>query len=122
MQQMTVFDFLTPCKKPATSKETAETRRESHRKTNKENMYSNVLKVLDKDILTAREIAQRLFKMGVIEYPARAIIQPRITELVENGVLRVAGKKFDSQSRRNVAQYRKENENERTKTKPQQNG
>lgn len=113
MEQMTVFDFLKPCKKQAVSAVTANTRRESHKKTNKENMHSNVLKAVGEDSLTAREIAQRLFKMGIIEYPARAIIQPRITELVEMQMLKVVGKKYDKQSRRNVAQYEKEQENER---------
>lgn len=92
-------------KKPATSKETAQTRRESHQKTNKETMYNKVLEVLKNDVLTAREVAERLCAAGVIEYPARAIIQPRITELVELDTLEVVGKKYDTFSKRNVAQY-----------------
>lgn len=92
-------------KKPATCKETELTRRESHQKTDKVNMYSKVLEVLKNDVLTAREIAMRLCEAGVIEYPARAIIQPRITELVELDTLKVVGKKYDTFSKRNVAQY-----------------
>lgn len=98
---------MAKCKKPATCVETAQTRRESNKKTNRENMYNHVLKVLGNDILTAREIAERLFQEGVIDYPARAIIQPRITELVENGIIKVVGKKYDNVSKRNVAQYMK---------------
>ena len=102
-EQMDIYDILS--KKPATCKETAQTRRESHKKTKKGKMYTRVLEVLGKDVLTAREIAERLCAAGVIDYPARAVIQPRITELVEMGVLKVVGKKYDSQSNRNVAQY-----------------
>lgn len=105
MQQMTVFDFLKPCKKPATTATTASTRRESHRKIKKTKMYEKILLAISTDILTAREIAIRLFENGAIEYPARAVVQPRITELVENGVLEVVGKKYDNQTERTVAQY-----------------
>lgn len=95
------------CKKPAVSIETAQTRRESHRKTNKENMYSKVLEVLESEDLTAREIAEQLYNNGEIAYPARAVIQPRITELVEAGLIKVTGKKYDGVTKRNVATYRK---------------
>lgn len=105
MQQMTLYDFLKPCKKPATSATTAKTRRESHKKTKKTKMYEKVLTALGNEVLTAREIAIRLYDAGAIEYPARAVVQPRITELVENGTIEVVGKKYDSQTERNVAQY-----------------
>lgn len=101
--QITIEEFLG--QKPATCKETAQTRRESHKKTDKVGLYSKVLKALGKDVLTAREIAQRLYKMGAIDYPARAVIQPRLTELVELNVLKVVGKKYDEHTDRNVAQY-----------------
>ena len=113
--QMNIYDYLggapvqpTPKQltpKPAKSKETAQTRRESHKKTIKTNKYTEILTVLGSDVMTAREIADALYNAGILAYPARAMIQPRITELTENGVLKVVGKKYDEVTGRNVAQY-----------------
>ena len=105
--QMDIYDILSDCKKHATSKATEQTRRESNKKTNRKNMYYNVVKVLGIGTMTAREIAEKLYSKGAIAYPARAVIQPRITELVEDGKLVVVGKKFDCATNRNVAVYKR---------------
>ena len=102
-----MFDYLQGCKKTATSKTTEETRRESNHKTNKATLHNKVIDVMNNDRLTAREIAMRLFRDGIIDYPARSIIQPRITELVKDKRLVVSGKKYDKKSNRNVAVYEK---------------
>ena len=111
--QMNIYDYLggapvqpkKSTKKPAKSKETAQTRRESHSKTSKTNKYTVILTVLGNNVMTAREIAEALYQAGLLAYPARAIIQPRITELTEAGTIKVVGKKFDDATGRNVAQY-----------------
>lgn len=94
-------------KKGAVSPITKETRRESHAKTITQNMAIKVVEALEKaqEPLTAREVAQELYAFGVIPYPARAVIQPRLTELVEAGVIEVTGKKRDEETGRTVAVY-----------------
>ena len=86
---------------------TQETRRESNQKTDRVNMQGHVLRVLQSCELplTAREIAIELCKEFLIPYPERSIIQPRITELVDDGKIRVVGKVYDHVTDRNVAAY-----------------
>ena len=67
--QMDIYDILSDCKKHATSKATEQTRRESNKKTNRKNMYYNVVKVLGSGTMTAREIAEKL--ENELEYPGQ---------------------------------------------------
>lgn len=92
--------------KPATSAITKATRIESYTKTEKQPKRQQVLEVLNKQQFTAREIAVEMYETGILPYPARAIIQPRITELVEAGIIEVVGKKWDKETERNVAVYK----------------
>lgn len=92
--------------KPATSRITKETRRESYEKTKTTPLKQQVLSVLTGKELTAREIAIEMYKKGYISYPARAVIQPRITELVEMGLIEAACKKYDTETERKVAAYK----------------
>ena len=92
--------------KPATSEITKQTRITSYVNTEKTSKHQVVLEVLDGKELTAREIAVEMHKIGALPYPARAIIQPRITELVEDGVIVAIGKKVDTETERKVAVYK----------------
>lgn len=92
--------------KPATSAITKATRINSYRKTEKQPLRQLVLETLGNYELTAREIAIEMHKRGLIAYPARAVIQPRITELVESGELKAIGEKMDEMTQRNVAVYK----------------
>lgn len=92
--------------KPATSSITRETRKASHEKTDKRKLYELVLETLGDSELTAREIAVEMHEHGVLPFPERAIIQPRITELVEAGKLEVTGKRLDYVTDRKVAVYK----------------
>ena len=92
--------------KPATSEITKATRINSYRKTEKQPLRQLVLETLGNNQLTAREIAIEMHKRGLIAYPARAVIQPRITELVESGELVAVGEKMDDMTQRNVAVYK----------------
>lgn len=112
--QMSINDFLgTPLElpkkktpKPATSAITKGTRITSYKQTEKQPMRQHVLDTLGNSALTAREIAVEMHKQGLLPYPARAIIQPRITELVEAGVILAIGTKLDEETERNVAVYK----------------
>ena len=87
---------------------TAETRRESYQKTEPENLYKKIISVLAASSvpLSARQVATILFDSGNIEAPYRGIIQPRLTELIEEGEIVVCGKIYDELTKRNVAIYK----------------
>lgn len=92
--------------KPATSAITKGTRIMSYKQTDKQPMRQHVLDTLGNSALTAREIAVDMHQRGLLPYPARAIIQPRITELVEAGVIMAIGTKLDEETERKVAVYK----------------
>lgn len=92
-------------RKPATSSITKATRKESYQKTERQPMKERVLAVLKGKEFTAREIATEMYNKGWLPYPARAIIQPRITELVEAGEIKVIKDKQDTLTHRKVAVY-----------------
>ena len=92
--------------KPATSAITKGTRINSYKKTEKQPMRQLVVDVLSGRELTAREIAIEMHAMGLIPYPARAVIQPRVTELVEAGEIVAVGDKLDEATNRKVAVYK----------------
>ena len=92
--------------KPAKSAVTKQTRIASYRKTEKQPKRQLVLEVLGERQLTAREIAVEMYQLGMLPYPARAIIQPRITELLELGILETVGYKLDTETDRKVAVYK----------------
>lgn len=92
--------------KPATSAITKGTRILSYKQTEKQPKRQLVVDVLSGRELTAREIAIEMHNLGLLPYPARAVIQPRITELVEDGVLEAVGTKYDQETERKVAVYK----------------
>ena len=92
--------------KPATSAITKRTRKASNDKTKKQPLHELVIETLGSQKLTAREIACEMHEMGLLPYPARAVIQPRITELVEDGRTKAVGEKLDTQTQRTVAVYK----------------
>ena len=95
-----------PAKKQATSAITKGTRIVSYKKTEKQPLRTAVMETLGNSELTAREIAVEMHKRGLIPYPARAVIQPRITELVLAGALVAVGEKLDTETDRKVAVYK----------------
>lgn len=87
---------------------TADTRLESYEKINKETMYNlivNTLKEYKNSGLTAREIAIELYNKGLVKSNDRQATAPRLTELVDKGIVVVIGKKMDEFTQRNVAVY-----------------
>lgn len=93
-------------KKQATSAITEATRIISYKQTERQPLRTAVVETLGNSELTAREIAVEMHKRGLIPYPARAVIQPRITELVEAGVIEAVGTKLDTETDRKVAVYK----------------
>ena len=82
---------------------TTETRRESHKKTDKVTRQFVILDTLGNEEMTAREIAYKL------HYTDLNAVKPRITELMKLGRIEAVGKKLDSVTNRMVAIYRRTN-------------
>lgn len=80
---------------------TAETRRESNRKTDKITRQLMILNALGNEEMTAREIAYKL------HFSDLNAVKPRLTELTKLGMIETAGKKYDSVTDRSVAVYRR---------------
>ena len=87
---------------------TTDTRWESFEKLDRQTMYNLILNTLEsykEDGLTARELAVKLYNQGFIKSNERQATAPRLTELVDEGILVVIGKRVDEISRKNVAVY-----------------
>ena len=80
---------------------TKETRKESHILTDKKTRYNDILKVLGDKEMTSNEIKKAL---GFKDLNA---VRPRITELKNKGVIEAVGKKYDKETERNVAVFRR---------------
>jgi len=85
---------------------TKETRRASYRETGKsaKARQNAVLDILARnDAMTAREIAQVMFQRGITPTNERNHAAPRLTELLDEGKVKVVGKKACGQTGRMVA-------------------
>lgn len=87
---------------------TEETRLESYLITDSSTIRMRVLNILRErgEALSAGEIARLMHAKHYIPYPVRQAVAPRLTELVEEGLVIVDGKVHDPETDRNVAVYR----------------
>lgn len=87
---------------------TEETRLESYFKTDSSTVRMRILNILRErgEALSASEIARLMHTKRYIPYPVRQAVAPRLTELVEEGLVIVDGKVYDSETERNVAAYK----------------
>ena len=73
----------------------------------REVLYRWIEKVLtEHDKLTAREIAVILHKEGVVAYPLRDSVHPRLTEMCKMCKVKVCGSKTDHVTHKKVSIYR----------------
>lgn len=85
---------------------TEETRRDSYDQLDSNKMYKNIIEILENESdMTAREIAYTMYQKKKIPFPVRQATAPRLTELVDEGIVEVTGKVFDPTTRRQVATY-----------------
>ena len=88
---------------------TTNNRFESFQKLNRKRLYDLIISILNDNAnnngLTSREIAVILYNKGYIKSNERHATAPRLTELVDKGVVEVIGKKIDEISLKNVAVY-----------------
>ena len=87
---------------------TNKTRRESYRTLNRVTVNERIISILEDagKPLTARQVAELMYKHGYIPHPIRQAAAPRLTELEELGVVKVCGKIYDKATGRNVAAYK----------------
>lgn len=85
---------------------TVETRRESYEALDNETIHKHIIDILAGTRLTAREVAVIMHRRGLTPFPVRQAVAPRLTELVERGVVEADGKAYDHETKRNVAVYR----------------
>ena len=87
---------------------TTDTRFESLQKLDKKHLQNLIVATLrehPKEGLTTRETAVILYDKGFLHSNERQATAPRLTELVDEGIVRVIGKRFDKITRKNVAVY-----------------
>jgi len=70
-------------------------------KADRQKRISMILRALGETEMTAREIAYKL------KFSDLNAVKPRLTELVQEGILEVSGKKFDELTKRKVSVYRR---------------
>ena len=80
---------------------TEETRNERFLKTDRATRRSIILAALGDEELTARELLSR------IGFSDMNFVRPRLTELMQSGIVEAAGKKWDKITERNVTVFRR---------------
>ena len=85
---------------------TKETRNESYKKIELKKKNKLIYDNLDKEY-TARELAKKMYKNGLIRTAERQETAPRLTELVNCDLVEVIGKRFDTISNCKVAVYKR---------------
>lgn len=104
MEQMNFFGCETALRSRVITKQT---QRESHEKVDKQVIRNNILNELSYGNMTAREIAVVMHRHGLVTEPTRQQVQPRLTELTQEGLVEVIGKRYDSRTDRHAALYHK---------------
>ena len=88
---------------------TNETRQEANEKVDRNLRYKQIHSILEhvsgEDGMTAREVAAIMYGCGWIPTNDRYYAAPRLTELVQKGIVDVVGKKKDIVSGVRVAAY-----------------
>lgn len=97
---------------PRTTKEkddfmtTYETRRESNKKVDRQKRYNQILHILKGRTMTAKEVAVEMNRRGLTPTSERNFAAPRLTELVNDGLVEVVGKRKCQYCHKMVAQYK----------------
>ena len=86
---------------------TLENRGFANLEVDKKKRYSQILEVLGDDEMTAKEIANEMYWRGFTPTNERNFSSPRITEMLINGTLEIAGKKKCAWTGKLVTIYKK---------------
>lgn len=88
---------------------TLENRGFANIEVDKNTRYKQILEVLGDDEMTAKEIANEMYRRGFTPTNERNFSSPRITEMLIKGILEIAGSKRCSWTNKSVTIYRKRN-------------
>lgn len=92
--------------------ETLENRNFAELEVDKNKRYQQILECLGDKEMTAKEIAHEMYMRGMIPTNERNFTSPRITELLKDGTLEIAGKKKCEWTGKTVTMFRRRlNEN-----------
>lgn len=84
---------------------TFETRAESNEKVDRAKRYMQILSILKKGDMSAKEVAVEMYKCGFVPSAERNHSAPRLTELESRGKVQVVGKKKCQYTGKTVAVY-----------------
>lgn len=84
---------------------TFETRRETHETVDKEKRYEQIMTILKSKPMTAKEIAVEMCRLGLTPNSERNFSAPRLTELVDKGMVKTIGKKVCDYTGKKVTIY-----------------
>lgn len=84
------------------------TRALSHEQVDKKTINRQIVEILEasKEPMTAREISEEMYRRGYSSSWERQLSAPRITELLRDGILDVAGEKTCEYSKRVVGTFK----------------
>lgn len=85
---------------------THETRRKSNATVNREIRYAQIKRILKDKTMTAKEIAVEMCNRGFTPNSERNFSAPRLTELVDRGVVEVIGKTTCGYTGKTVSVYK----------------
>lgn len=80
-------------------------------KQSKKKRYEQIIKILEKGEMTAKEVAVEMYKSGFTDSADRNYSQPRLYELVNMGYVEIVGKKVCEYTHKTVCIYKLKHNN-----------
>lgn len=108
MKQMTIFDYPVEEVRPGVIA-THEARAISNQMVDRTNIPEHIIEIFNQvsnTPMTVKEISIKMYEKGYVASPERQSVAPRVTEMLQEGILTVAGKKTCSYSNRPVTAYK----------------
>ncbi len=82
------------------------TKQESNKNIDRKKRYSQIMSILKGRTMTAKEVAVEMNLRGFVPTSERNFAAPRLTELVDRGIVEVVGKRKCQYSNKMVAMYK----------------
>ena len=82
------------------------TKQESNKNIDRKKRYSQIMSILKGRTMTAKEVAVEMNLRGFAPTSERNFAAPRLTELVDRGIVEVVGKRKCQYSNKMVAMYK----------------
>ena len=108
MRQMTIFDYPLEEIRPGVVA-TIETRAIANEMADRVNIPVHIIEIfneLDNIPMTVKELSVKMYEKGYVITPERQSVAPRVTELLKEGKITIAGKKICFYSKRPVTAYK----------------